>query len=1455
MTDLPAMMTAEKRALQARRLRQDPQVQALLMGEPLAIIGMGCRFPGGADGVDAFWRLLLDKVDAIGPAPANRWFGEGERPLGGYVEGLDGLDIGYFGLSAHEAAWIDPQQRLLLEGAMAALDDAGLTRAALAGSRTGVFVGACISDYVRRSLAPGRVPDPYAVSGIADAILANRLSYLLDLNGPSLAVDTACSSALTAFHMACQSLRMGESDMAIVGGVNAILSPEIGLSLGQAGMLAPDGRCKSFDAAADGFTRGEGAGAVVVRRLADAMAAGDRIHAVLRGSAINQDGRSNGLTAPNPLAQERVIRAALDNAGIPPHAVDFVETHGTGTTLGDPIEVQALSAVYSVPGRTGPLRIGAVKANIGHLEGASGMAGLIKAVLCLKHGTIPGQVHFTRPNPNFGPGFDLLVPVSAEPWQTPADGSRRFAGVSAFGFGGTNVHLVLEETPPALARSVPSPVAGAALLVVTAADPVALSTRAHQAADMLAAGTDLAGLQATLARRSSPLAHRLAVTGDGAEELAERLRAAAGGATGPDIAVGMAMPDAAGPVFVFTGQGGQWAGMGRGLLGLPAFRTGLEPCDLALRRAEGWSLIDALEQGRDLTPTELAQPLLVAVQVALARLLASLGLKPGAVIGHSVGEIAAAIVAGALGVEQGITIAAARGRLMAGLAGQGCMVAVDLAPDAVAPALEGLDVDIAAINGPASLVLSGTKAGVEAAIARLNVPSRSLPGAYAFHGRQVAGAAAALASSLAGLASAAPALPMISTVTGGPAPGLDGAYWGRNAREPVAFAAAIAHLLKAGHRRFIEVGPHPALLSGIAKLWAVQGGEGADLTLVPTLRRATDDRLSLLRSVGNLFVRGFAPDWDALGIAAGRVTPLPPYPWQRRVCWLPEPVAAPAPVTAEPGEVALYAVDFTDAPAAAVVAPGSWALRGAGALHDALASRLGTGGDRQLLVLQGAGDDAAAAVDACDHCLRVVRGADGPLWLVTGDPRVDLVAGALWALVEGIGWELPGRIAGVIGVGDDVALDRIIDELGRAGGRIVLETARRLAPMLRRHEAVSAMADIDPDASYLVTGGLGGIGLACAGWLADAGACHLVLVGRRAPSADALGVLDSLRRRGVVVEVAATDMGNEADVARLLNGFGKDWPALRGVVHAAGVLRDSLLRGQDREALSDIFAAKAAGAQLLDRLTEGHRLDFLLFMSSMAGLFGALGQAGYGAANGFLDTLARRRRARGQVAASIAWGPWQQVGMAADLGAEAAARRRAKGIGALSNAQALSMLGPVLAGATAPVTAALRLDWPSFLAALPAGAGPLAASMQVTPRVTPISDAPVPDTLADLSALPPLARRGRLRRLVGEALAAVMGGGEPDPNRGFFDQGMDSLMAMALQARLKQALGGILGPTAVFEHATVTALADHLLSRIPGTVPPATPAVAPAPPSETLSDLLAALDAAVGPQTVERGRG
>jgi acyl transferase domain-containing protein/NAD(P)-dependent dehydrogenase (short-subunit alcohol dehydrogenase family) len=1429
-------LSAEKRALQARRLRQDPQVRALLMSEPLAIIGMGCRFPGGVNAPDALWRLLLDGTDAIGPAPPGRWFDTAERPLGGYAGDLDGVDLAYFGLTEHYAARIDPQQRLFLETAIEALDDAGLTRSMLAGSRTGVFVGACVSDYARKALEPGLPADGNAVSGIADAILANRLSYMLDLSGPSLAIDTACSSSLVALHLACQSLRTGESDITVTGGVNALLAPDIGRALTRAGMLAPNGRCKTFDARADGFVRGEGAGALVIRRLADAIAAGDRVHAVIRGTAVNQDGRSNGLTAPNPLAQERVMRAALANAGVAPRLVGYVEAHGTGTALGDPIEVQALGAVYAEPDRPEPLRIGAVKASIGHLEGAAGVASMIKTVLCMKYGRIPRQIHFTRPNPAFGDDFALHIPTTAEPWAVGIDGNRRFAGVSAFGFGGTNAHVVLEETPPGLDRTVQKQGAGPMLLAVTAADPMALARRAEQAASVIESGADLADLQFTLARRSSHLPYRLAATGTGRDNLAAALRNTAS----PDTQASAERSVGAGAVFVFSGQGNQWLGMARSLLTVPAFRTPLERCDEALRGAAGWSLMDVLDYrdpAQDITAPEVAQPILTGVQVALAALLQHLGIRPAAMIGHSAGEIAAAVVSGSLTVRQGMTVAAERGRLMAPLSGQGAMAAVEASAAAVLPALAGLEVDVAAVNAPASVVLSGRPDDLDEALRRLGLPSRRLPGTCAFHGRQTAAAAAALAWALADLAPAEPELLLMSSVTAGSAPRLDGAYWACNVRQPVLFAAAAAQLMDAGHDIFIEIGPHPSLLSPLRQCWAARGGDLNDIAVLPTLRRATDDWLSLLRTIGGLFVRGIEPDWTALGNDTGRVVPLPPYPWQRTRCWLPVPTLD-TPAT-ETGAVALHAVEFQAESAArpSGLPDGPWDVIGeaSGAIRHALARASHALPAsvpvlrRRLLVFEDAGGDASAAVDACDRCLDLVRDASGAaLWLITRDPVADAVAASLWGLAEGVGRELPGRIGAVIGIASlsnpDGIARQILTEIGRAetaepaGPRVVLDGEQRRVPVLRQIDAgPPGKTPIDPADAYLVTGGLGGIGLACAQWLANQGVRHLVLAGRRPPSSAAQPVLDSLRRRGLTVELVAADIGDPNAVADLLDGFGKHRPRLRGIVHAAGVLRDSLLRDQSRAALSEIFAAKVAGADTLIRLTAGQGLGFVVLMSSIAGLFGALGQAGYGAANAYLDALARRARASGENVTSIVWGPWRDTGMAARLGTTAAADRNGQGIGALSTSEALAALERAMLG-TYPVVAATRMDWPRFAASLPAGCShlartalppaPRARAMERTSAAAPVSAS----MIAELSLLPPLARRGRLRQLIAGTWEAVTGSSCPDSNRGFFDQGMDSLMAADFRKRLNAALGGGVSPTTLFEHATIVALSDHLLS-------------------------------------------
>ncbi|MGI9181140.1 MAG: type I polyketide synthase, partial [Longimicrobiaceae bacterium] len=836
--DLPQLQRALQ-ALQQMRARLEALQQA--RSEPIAVVGMACRFPGGAGSPEAFWRLLVEARDGITEVPADRWDAaalydpEVEAPgkmatrWGGFIEEVDRFDPAFFGIAPREAAQMDPQQRLLLEVGWEALESAGESLQCLRGSATGVFVGvhSHSSDYGLLQMRELEDVGTYTSTGTAHSIVANRLSYWLDLRGPSLAVDTACSSSLVAAHLAVQSLRARECDLALAGGVNLLLTPEVTVALSRMRMMAADGRCKTFDAAADGFVRGEGCGVIVLKRLSDALAGNDPILAVIAGSATNQDGATNGLTAPSGLAQREVVRRALADGKVDPARVTFVETHGTGTALGDPIEVEALAEVL---GRSGdaPCLLGAVKSNLGHLEGAAGIAGLIKAVLALRHETIPPNLHFREPNPHLTlAGTRFAIPTAPRPW--PA-GTERHVGVSSFGFGGTNAHLVLREYT--LTPRPPLPHAGEAEnsvttrpqpLVISGHTPEALDAFARSYRELLAGeALPLADVCYTAAARRSHHPHRLAAVGDTPEEMAGALAAYLAGDRCDAAARGHADPDARRRlVFVFSGQGSQWPGMGRSLLEQElVFREKLAACDALLRPLAGWSLLAELaapaERSR-LDETEVTQPVLFAMQVALAELWRSRGIVPDAVVGHSAGEVAAAHVAGALDLEQAIRVIHHRGRVMQPASGAGRMAAVGLSRSGAEAFLaDRAGVSLAAVNGPSSAVLSGEVEAVEAAVAELTergVFARVLPVSLASHSVQMEPLSIELVRSLASLSPQAPAIPLYSTVTGRRArlPDFDAGYWGRNLRDPVLFLPAIAAATEAGGTDFLEIAPHPIL--------------------------------------------------------------------------------------------------------------------------------------------------------------------------------------------------------------------------------------------------------------------------------------------------------------------------------------------------------------------------------------------------------------------------------------------------------------------------------------------------------------------------------------------------------------------------------------------------------------------------------------------------------------------
>ncbi len=877
-------------ALESLQARLDASERA--RNEPIAIIGMGCRFPGGIDGPESFWELLRDGKNAISELPAARRAAEGAKPKGGYLDNVDGFDAAFFGISPREAITLDPQQRLALEVSWEALEHAGKPPDQLSGSQTGVYIGTTTHDYLTMQAKgdSGEI-DSYFGTGTSPSLLSGRVSYFLGLHGPSITVDTACSSSLVTVHLASQALRAGECNLALAGGVNLLLSPELTVYFTKIAALAPDGQCKAFDASADGFVRSEGCGMVVLKRLSDALADGDEILAVVRGSAVNQDGRSNGLTAPNLAAQEAVIRKALSGASVSASAVEYVEAHGSGTPLGDPIEVRAISAALRPNGPAErPLWIGSVKSNFGHTEATAGIAGLMKVVLALRHGQIPAHLHFRTPNPHVA-WDEVAASVAASPVDWPARDVPRHAGVSSFGISGTNAHAILSDAPRAGKPPAPAPPADQ-LLTLSARSAEAVRDLAASYCDLLSRKPEIRpyDLCASAALYRSHHNHRLAIAGRSL----------------PDFQAGLASDFAAGHqpagfrrkiVFVFSGHGSQWDGMAQGLLETePEFRKAIEECDRAIQAEAGWSVLHELLNPARQEQVRVIQPLLFAIQIGLARLWRSLGIEPDAVIGHSMGEVAAACIAGALSLEDAAQVICRRSELLQLKSGQGAMAVVELsqaeAEHAVADYPDRLSV--AVINGPRTTVIAGEPRALAELVAKLEIQAvfcRPVKTDVAFHTAQMDSLVPGMLSGLRGLQPRRASIPFYSTVRGRILIGTecDSAYWAANLREPVLFWGAVRQLAAAGHDLFLEVSPHPILLPAIEEgLRSL----GHDAVAVASLRRDKSERAQLLAALGRLYTAGCQINWAKLYPVAPKPVTLPNYPWQRERFWLEKSAAA-----------------------------------------------------------------------------------------------------------------------------------------------------------------------------------------------------------------------------------------------------------------------------------------------------------------------------------------------------------------------------------------------------------------------------------------------------------------------------------------------------------------------------------------------------------------------------------
>ncbi|GAA0280022.1 hypothetical protein GCM10010302_17220 [Streptomyces polychromogenes] len=1363
----------------------------------IAVVGMAGRFPG-AESVAGLWELLASGTEAItrfspeelraSGVPEALLSAPGYVPAKGVLEDIEGFDAQLFGYSAAEAALIDPQQRIFLECAWSALEDAGCDPDRTPGA-VSVYAGSLLSSYLIHNLLPrtdlqATFGLPLLFQGNQVDQLATRVAYKLNLRGPAVTVQTACSTSLVAVHMAVQSLLSEESDLALAGGVTVTVPHRAGYLPADGGIESADGHCRPFGAGANGTVFGNGAGVVVLKRLADALADGDRVHAVILGSAVNNDGAAKaGYTAPGVEGQTAVIREALALSGVAPESVGYVEAHGTGTPIGDPIEVAALTAAYGGTGAgRASIALGSVKSNVGHLDVAAGVTGLIKAVLALREGRIPASLHAGETNAALGlDDGPFFVPGELAAW--PVAGGPRRAAVSAFGIGGTNAHLVLEQAPAApapAAASVAGEPAGAVALPLSARTRTALDALAGRLADDLDAHPErpLASVARTLRGGRRELAHRRVVVADGTGAAAAALRAG----TARDSVLGRADLGTARAAFLLPGQGAQFPGMALGLYGAePVFREALDECARLLAPHLGRDLVELLREGsaEELRRTSVTQSVVFSVSHALSRLLEHRGVRPAALLGHSLGEFTAACLAGVLDLPDALALVAARGRLMEEMA-PGAMLAVPLEEAEARAVAAGHGLDLAAVNGPRAAVLSGPAEQVAAAaeaLAARGVRALALPVERAFHSRLCESAAERFAAELEKVERHAPRIPFLSNLTGDwitPEQAVDPAYWARQMLSPVRFHDGLGRLAAFDEQLvLVEAGPGSVLTDLVAA-----GREAAPRTALPMLpsrgRTAAGEAAAALLSLGSLWAHGVPVSWGGTGDGAPRAE-LPGYPFERVRHWI-EP-AGPAPWAAAgslPGATGPAAapeaggapdvfharVEWRDAglptdddpfggrrhtwlvlldaeqraqpvvdlltargQIVTCVLPGSEYRRVRRGVYEidpadpGHYARLLT--DLRALVrtptavLYGWGYGAAGA-EADGAYFGLVRLARAMSESVLNDVRLGVLTAGAFAVADGEGADpyaallsgaamvLPEEYRTLKCTQVDLPGDAPQTGPDAADAAAVVRTMRACAsPVTAVRDGrtlVRALRETPLEApqgipallrergTYVITGGLGGIGVTLAGYLARACSARIVLLGRRGEDGlapDAARALEQLRAGGAEVHTERADVADAAALAGALDRVRERFGRIDGVVHAAGVPGGGSVERRGDDEMRAVLAPKTAGVlNLLDALGS-EDADFLVLCSSLASLVPTYGQADYAAANAFLDAVAAAETARGaRFTVSVDWDMWSGVGMAstAEVPEDLRAFQQSMLEGALSPEQGARAFAALLEG-------------------------------------------------------------------------------------------------------------------------------------------------------------------------------
>ncbi|XXY51129.1 SDR family NAD(P)-dependent oxidoreductase [Sorangium sp. So ce269] len=1484
----------------------------------IAVVGMACRLPG-AQSVEDFWRVLREGVECIRPFSDEELLSrgvsrealgaEGFVKAGAVLDDIDRFDAAFFGYSPREAELMDPQHRLFLECAWEALERAACVPDA--GRTVGVFAGAGLSTYLLYNLASR--PDLFDADdsfqimiGNDKDFLATRLSYLLDLRGPSVTVQTGCSTSLVAVHLACQGLLGYQCDVAIAGGAAVQVPQRTGYRYQPEGIASPDGHCRPFDADAGGTIFGSGVGVVVLKRLSDALADGDHIHAVIKGSAINNDGSAKlGYTAPSVEGQVEVITRAQSISGVSPDSIGLIEAHGTATALGDPVEVEALTRVFRTA--TGEARfcaLGSVKSNIGHLDAAAGVAGLMKGVLAIEHGELPPTLHFQRPNPRFEwQESPFFVNAALQPWAR--NGGRRRAGVSSFGIGGTNAHVVLEEAPP---RPPSGPSRPHQLLVLSAKTSAALDRATADLARHLEQHPELpiADVAYTLQVGRRALMHRRAVVCSDAADAARALaelppqRSAAGEARSRQV------------VFMFPGGGAQHPGMGAWLYEHePSFRQHIDACGDILAPRLGVHLRDVIyssapraaggAQEARLTRTGVALPALFAVEYALARLWMDWGVEPAAMIGHSMGEYAAACLAGVFSLEDALALVAERGRLFEGVP-RGAMLSVEL-PEPELRKLCSDRLSIAAVNGPEQGVMSGDEAAIEelaAALEQRGVEVRRVHIDVAAHSHLIDGIMPAFAAFLRTLRLGAPERPFVSSVTGtwiteSDATSVD--YWVRHLRQTVRFGDGVRTLLEEPGRVLLEVGPG-RVLSSLARLQAAPDSGAVVLT---SMRSPVEDRPDtevLLTTFGRLWALGVKVDFArASAHEQRRRVPLPTYPWERRRFWIdPRPAGAsrPEPAPAERRELAdwFYLPSWRRAPSPAPATPAGarWLVfADPGGVGPQVAARLAARGHDVTTVAPGAAlrqvdgntyeldperEDAYAALfaeleragrrpdrivytwglleppagaDPVEHARRLGLDALIALGKALGassearSVHLAVVGSGIEAVSEGevvrpertlalgpcrvLPLEQPGVTCALIDIAgtalSELTLDRLAAEVeGPAQSAVVaLRGARRLV------QAFDS-ARLDPPASpvlrprgtYLITGGLGGIGLVLAEHLARRAQARLALVGRAElpereawpawladhPEDDVTSArirrLQAIEALGAEVLVLRADVADPEQVGRALGQVRERFGALHGVIHAAGVPAGGLIQVKDRDAVAQVLRPKVQGTLVLDRLLAGTPLDFFVLCSSRTAATGDLGQVDHVAANAFLEAFAERCAQEGRPGViALAWDTWAEVGQAVTTAVSGALEGvRAQLLAhAIRPAEGPEVLERALSGHAARIVVSTRS---------------IEAAAEESRRVARelMTALGVTDEPATGAAPRPLPTPGDAEHVMARIWERVLRVERVGPHDSFFDLGGNSVLGLRLIAEIKRELGLSLPAVSLFENPTVTALARRV---------------------------------------------